>query len=91
MQRVTPNWRKKRPTTPSMKMIGMKIATTASVAASAAKVISAVPSRAARTRSFPASACRWMFSSTMIASSTTMPTASESPSSVKVFSVKPRK
>jgi hypothetical protein len=32
-----------------------------------------------------------MFSSTMMASSTTMPTANESPSSVNVFSVKPRK
>ncbi len=47
-QSVTPNWRKNCPMTPFMKTTGMKIATTASVAASAAKVISPVPSRAAR-------------------------------------------
>ncbi len=90
-QRATPNWRKNRPTTPRMKTTGTKIAMTAAVAASAANVIWAVPSRAARTRSFPPSACRKMFSITMIASSTTMPTASARASSVNVFRVKPRK
>ncbi len=74
-----------------MNTTGRKIATTASVAASAANAISAVPSRAARTRSLPASACRKMFSRTMIASSTTMPTASARPSSVNTLSVNPRK
>ena len=63
----------------------------AAVAASAANEISRAPAIAARTRPSPCSARRKMFSSTMIASSTTMPTASESPSSVNVFSVKPRK
>jgi len=77
--------------TPFMKTTGMKIATTARVAASAANVISLVPSRAAWTRPFPISPCRKMFSSTMIASSTTMPTASASPSSVNVLNVNPRK
>ena len=56
--RVMPNWRKNLPMMPFMKTTGRKMATTASVAASAAKVISRVPSRAARTRSFPISACR---------------------------------
>jgi hypothetical protein len=47
MQSVMPNCRKNRPITPFMKTTGLKIATTASVAASAANVISFVPSRAA--------------------------------------------
>ena len=63
----------------------------ASVAAIAAKVIWRAPVLAAATGAIPLSRYRTMFSSTMIASSTTMPTASESPSSVKVLSVKPRK
>ena len=53
---VTPNWKKNVPMTPFMKMTGKKIATTASVAASAAKVISLVPSAAAMARGFPISA-----------------------------------
>ena len=52
-QSVTPNCRKNLPITPCMKTTGMKIATTASVAASAAKVISRVPSRAARDAVLP--------------------------------------
>ena len=88
---VTPNWKKNRPTMPLMNATGRKIATTAIVAASAAKVISRAPSRAASTRDFPISRWRTMFSSTMIASSTTMPIASDSPSSVKKLSVKPMK
>ena len=43
-----PNCRKNFPMTPFMKTTGMKIAMIAIVAASAAKVISPVPSRAAR-------------------------------------------
>ena len=73
--------------TPSMKMTGMKMATTAMVAERAANAICRVPSRAAVTLSAPPSRCRTMFSSTMMASSTTMPTASESPSSVNVLNV----
>ena len=69
----------------------MKMAMTARVAARAANVISLVPSLAAWTRPLPISACRKMFSMTMTASSTTRPTASDSPSSVKVLSVKPQK
>ncbi len=76
---------------PLMNATGMKIAMTAIVAARAANVISLVPSPAARTRSLPISAWRKMFSMTMTASSTTRPTASDSPSSVKVLSVKPAK
>ncbi len=84
---VTPNWRKNFPMTPLMKATGRKMAMTAIVAASAAKVISCVPSAAAVIRSFPISAWRKMFSMTMTASSTTRPTASDSPSNVNVLSV----
>ncbi len=90
-ERVTPNCRKNLPTTPLMKATGMKMAMTASVAASAAKVISLVPSLAAFTLSLPISAWRKMFSMTMTASSTTRPTASDRPSRVNVLSVKPQK
>jgi len=86
-QSATPNCRKNLPTMPFMKTTGRKIATTARVADSAANVISRVPSRAARIRSEPRSPWRKMFSITMIASSTTMPTARPMASRVKVFSV----
>ena len=77
--------------TPSTKTTGRKMAMTATVAASAANWISLVPSEAARFLSFPISEWRWMFSMTMMASSTTRPTESDKPRRVKVFSVKPRK
>ena len=76
---------------PFMKTTGMKMATTARVAARAAKAISFVPSSAAGTRALPPSRWRKMFSMTMMASSTTMPTARARPSRVKVLKVKPRK
>ncbi len=88
---VTPNCKKNFPMTPDMNATGRKIAMTAIVAASAANVISFVPSLAAVTRSFPISACLKMFSMTMTASSTTRPTASDSPRSVNVLSVYPAK
>ncbi len=91
MQSVMPSWRKNFPMTPFMKTTGMKIAMIAIVAERAANVILPVPSRAAVTRSFPSSKGRKMFSMTMIASSTTMPTASPSARSVKAFSVNPAK
>ncbi len=53
-----PNWKKKRPMIPFMKMTGRKMAMTASVAASAAVVISCVPSAAATLRVLPISAWR---------------------------------
>src|SRR5262245_28766118 len=88
---VTPNWKKNFPMIPFMKATGRKMAMMAAVAAMAAKVISRAPSMAALSRLLPASACRYMFSSTMMASSTTIPTDSDSPSSVKVLSVNPQK
>src|SRR5438270_814200 len=60
-----------------MKMTGMKIAAIATVVAIAAKVISLEPSSAACRRFLPISLWRTMFSSILIASSTTMPIASD--------------
>ena len=88
---VTPNCRKYLPITPLMNATGMKIAMTAIVAASAANVISFVPSEAATLRGLPISPWRKMFSITITASSTTRPTASDSARSVKVLSVQPLK
>jgi hypothetical protein len=74
-----------------MKATGRKMAITATVAAVAAKVISRAPSSAARIRSLPWWKWRTMFSSTMMASSTTMPMARARASRVKVFRVNPLK
>ena len=60
------------------------------VVAMTARPISAVPSRAASKWSLPR--CRWrtMFSRTTIASSISMPIASERPMSVSTLRVKPK-
>ena len=90
VEMVMPNWKRKTPTKPPTSTTGMKTAMTATVAAVAAKVISRAPSSAACRADLPMWKWRVMFSSTMIESSTTMPMASDRPSSVKKFSVKPR-
>ena len=77
--------------TPVMKATGKNMATTARVAARAAKVTWRVPLMAASMRSSPISRWRTMFSSTMMASSTTMPMARLRPSNVNVLRVKPKK
>ena len=70
---------------------GTKITARLSVVARTAMPISAVACFAARKESMPfSSTCRKMFSSTMIASSITIPTISTSASMVTLFSVKPR-
>lgn len=88
---VTPNWKKYLPMTPCMKITGTKMARIATEDAMAGKVISLAPTMAAFTRLMPCSLYRTMFSITMMASSTTMPIASDRPSRVKVLSVKPMK
>ena len=60
------------------------------VVAMTARPISAVPSRAASKWSLPRCRCRTMFSRTTIASSISMPMASERPIRVSTFSVKPK-
>ena len=72
-----------------MNATGMKITTSESDVAATASRTSPVPSTAARNGGSPScSIFRKMFSSTTIASSMTIPTASVRPSRVMVFSVK---
>src|SRR6266850_2433600 len=74
---------------PVMNAIGRKIITSERVVAITASPISFVASIEARTRSLPFSSMnRKMFSSTMMASSITIPTASVNASSVMLFSEK---
>ena len=84
---VSPNSPRKLPTIPSTKTTGRNTAITDAVAAVAANAICRAPISAALRVDSPDSRCRSMFSSTMIASSITTPTASAMPSSVIVFSV----
>ena len=72
-----------------MKATGTNTAMMENVVAVTARPISAVPLRAAVTRSSPRSMCRTMFSRTTMASSISTPMASDRPSSVMKFSVKP--
>ena len=55
---ASPYWKKKRPTTPLMKAIGMKTAQIEKVAASTASPTSLVPSAAARIGDNPLSSLR---------------------------------
>jgi hypothetical protein len=59
--------------------------------ATTAKPISRMPRKAARTGVMPSSMCRWMFSSTTMASSTTRPIASTKASRVSVLTEKPNR
>ena len=80
---VKPNELMKRPTMPPMKPTGRKTASSESVVAMTARPISFVPSIAACIGAMPFSSMkRKMFSSTMMASSITIPTISVSASMV---------
>ena len=72
-----------------MNATGMNTAMMVKVVAMTASPISAVPSRAASRWSLPFCMWRTMFSRTTIASSISMPMASDRPISVSTFSVKP--
>ena len=72
-----------------MNATGMNTAMMVKVVAMTARPISAVPSRAAVRWSLPCCMCRTMFSRTTIASSISMPMASDRPISVRTLSVKP--
>ncbi len=85
-----PNSPNSRPSLPGMKEIGTNTATSTTVVATTAKPISRLPSMAANSAGWRCSMRRTMFSSTTIASSTTSPIASTSPSSVSVLIEKPR-
>ena len=89
--RVTPNSLNSRPTDPVRKASGTNTATSVIVVAMTAKPISLLPSNAARLRLFPISMCRYTFSSTTMASSTTSPIASTSARRVRILIVYPAK
>src|SRR5947207_2327690 len=87
-----PNSLNNRPAVPVRNASGVNTATSAIVVAMTANPISFVPRTAASSGdSCSSSWCRNAFSSTMIASSTTMPIAIVSASSVKLLIEKPRK
>ncbi len=87
---VSAKGRNHSPATPPMKATGTNTATMEKVVAVTARPISAVPARAAVTRSSPRSMWRTMFSRTTMASSISTPMASDSPSRVMKLSVKPQ-
>ena len=78
---ITANSWNSRPITPGMKKIGMNTATSELEIEMMVKPTSREPRSAAWNGGSPASTWRMMFSSMTIASSTTRPTASVSPSS----------
>ena len=87
-----PNSLRSRPVDPRRNPSGVNTATSAIVVAITANPISLVPLTAACSGfSFSSSWCRNAFSSTMIASSTTMPIAMVSARSVKLLIENPRK
>ena len=77
------------PVLPCANESGMNTAASVMVIAMTAKPISRVPTSAALKGFMPSSMCRWTFSSTTIASSTTRPIDSTTPSSVSVLIEKP--
>ena len=85
-----PNSLNRRPTTPPIKRIGRKTATSDSVIETMVAPTSALPSSAAWNGALPISIWRMMFSSITIASSTTRPTASVRPSSEMLSIEKPK-
>ena len=88
---VTPNSRNSRPVVSVRNVSGRNTAITEIVAVTTANEISRMPRIAACMGGSPASTQRVMFSSTMMASSTTRPIASASPIRVSVLIVKPAK
>ena len=84
---VKANGRKNSPGTPPMNATGTNTAHSVSVVATTARPISIAASVAASSGFLPLRRCRTMFSTSTIASSTSMPTTSDSASSVSRFSV----
>ncbi len=76
---------------PSSSTTGKKTMQMVSVAASAGTAIWAAPSRMATVSGFPMLRLRWMFSTSTVASSTSMPMASASPPMVMRLSVWPKR
>ena len=86
---VTANCRKKRPVIPLMNAQGTNTAQSTRAMAMIGPVTSVMAFRAASRGGRPCSSQRSTFSTTTIASSTTMPIASTSPNSEILFKLKP--
>ena len=86
---VTANWRKNWPVIPPMKQHGTNTELSASVIAMIGPVISSIALIVAVRASSPLAIIRSVFSSTTMASSTTMPMASTRPKSVRLLRLKP--
>ena len=86
---VQPNWTKNLPGTPPMKAVGRNTATKVKVVAMTARPISSAASIDATNGFLPMRRWRMMFSISTIASSTRMPTTSDSDRRVTLLSVKP--
>ena len=84
---VTANWRKNWPVTPPMNAAGTNTADRTSAIAITGPVTSSMARRAASFGSSPRSSQRSTFSTTTIASSTTIPIANTSPNSVRLLMV----
>ena len=87
---VNANWLYNWPAMPGMNAVGTKTASRTAVVATIGGVTSFIAATAASRRPSPFSNCRSTFSTTTMASSTTNPTASTRPSSVKVLIEKPK-
>ena len=86
---VTANSRNRRPTMPPISRIGMNTAISDRLIETTVKPTSLAPCSAALIRGMPASMCREMFSSTMMASSTTKPAAIAIAISDRLLRLKP--
>ena len=86
---VTANWRKNWPVIPLMNAHGTNTAQSTSATAMTGPVTSSIALRVASRGGSPCSSQRSTFSTTTIASSTTMPIASTSPNSEMLFRLKP--
>ncbi|KWV90166.1 hypothetical protein PFLmoz3_00164 [Pseudomonas fluorescens] len=86
---VNANSLNNRPTTPPMNSSGINAATSEKLMDTTVKPISPEPLIAASRLPRPASRCRWMFSTTTIASSTTKPTAITMATRVRLFRLNP--
>ena len=86
---VRANWRNNSPVIPPMNAQGTKTASNTNVVAMTGPVISAIALTAASFGERPSARWRLAFSTTTIASSTTIPIARTIPNSESIFSEKP--
>ena len=87
---VTANWRKNCPVIPLMNAHGTNTAQRTRATAITGPVTSSMARRAASLGSIPCSSQRSTFSTTTIASSTTIPIASTNPKRERLLRLKPR-